>query len=125
MTILRTDTKHKKYGESVLLHLCDATDSDIDLRLLLVNAGEECAIGVLKLKILLGLGSEELLTRLTDIIASGACYRISDMQINGNDLAELGIKGREIGETLNSLLLMIAKGEVENNREELLKEVSK
>lgn len=125
MTLLRTDSKHKNFGVKVLAHLSDKAETDTDLRLMLVNVGEECAIGVIKLKILLGLSDKTVLVRLKSILASGFCFRISDMKINGNDLTMLGIKGRKIGETLNALLIMIAKGEVENEKESLIKAVTK
>jgi len=45
---------------------------------------------------------------------------IKELAINGNDLMNLGYKGKEIGDTLKSLLLKTYNDEVPNNREDLL-----
>ena len=120
MQSLRSDNKHKRFGLCVLQNLSASTESESDIRRLLVKAGEVCALGVIDLKILLGLAGGESLDLYNKILSSDPCYRISDMNINGNDLAEIGIKGKGIGEALNKLLLLIADGEVKNEREELI-----
>jgi len=55
-----------------------------------------------------------------EVIENHECYRISDMEINGNDLINTGVSGRKIGELLNILLEKIISSEVENNKEKLL-----
>ena len=45
---------------------------------------------------------------------------IGELAINGNDLIQLGLKGKEIGDTLKSLLLKIYANSVKNNRDDLL-----
>jgi hypothetical protein len=42
------------------------------------------------------------------------------MKISGNELLKLGVTGRKTGETLKKLLDSIMRGEVPNEREELL-----
>lgn len=54
------------------------------------------------------------------IIEDNECYRMCDMKINGNDLLELGFKGKQIGEILDILLEKIICGEVENERDKLI-----
>lgn len=46
---------------------------------------------------------------------------IKELTINGNDLMNLGYKGKEIGDTLKSLLLKIYDDEVSNNHDDLLR----
>ena len=58
--------------------------------------------------------------KLDEILERGECYRISDMQINGNDLTELGFSGKEVGKLLSMLLEMIVNNIIENDREKLL-----
>ena len=67
----------------------------------------------------------EELTKVGEIIdelqAEGACTKIADLAINGNDLIDLGFgKGRAIGETLSFLLKKVVSDEVENEKEALL-----
>lgn len=125
MMALKSDNRHKNFGQSVLKSLKMKTNTVHELNRLLIALGKEAAIGVLELKILLGIATCENKTMLEELLASGACYRISDMKIDGNDLLRLGIKGRAVGETLNNLLYLIADGKLENERERLLDEVAK
>ena len=54
--------------------------------------------------------------RCREIAASGAVTRISQLALNGRDLAALGFRGREIGEGLQSLLDAVIDGKAENTR---------
>ena len=76
--------------------------------------------------------SPELLYRFEELSAvsemidelegEGACTKISDLAVNGNDLIEIGYeKGKLIGETLSYLLKKVVSGETENERESLLR----
>jgi tRNA nucleotidyltransferase (CCA-adding enzyme) len=105
----------------VLENLSATLENETDIRLMLVKIGAECTLGVIKLKILLDMANESLLTHANEIFASNPCYRISDMAVNGNDVSDIGIRGRAIGEVLSSLLILIAEGKVKNEKEELLK----
>lgn len=125
MSALRCDNRHKSYGVCVLENMNAETDTEIELKLLLVKVGEECTRGVLRLKILLGSADEAQYDLLDSLLKRGVCYRLADMKVDGNDIAALGIRGKKIGETLNELLRMIARGEVMNEREELLSAVTK
>ena len=59
------------------------------------------------------------------IIKENECFKLKDLDINGKDLIELGIpQGRQIGEILNALLIMVIDGEIENKKEKLI-EVAK
>lgn len=124
MTELRCDNRHKDYGFSVLSGIDLPIESETDIRLLFVRCGETVARGIIKLKRLLGEAAEDTERILEGLSASGFCYKISDMKINGEDLISLGYKGRRIGEVLSALIYDIAVGKIENNREELLKRVA-
>lgn len=65
----------------------------------------------------------EEISRLADkIVSEGQCVSLRDLKINGNDLKELGFKGKEIGVILNFLLEKVIDGEIENDRETLIGE---
>lgn len=46
--------------------------------------------------------------------------KVSDLDINGNDLIDIGFKGKEIGKTLNTLLDMVFREIIQNDKEQLL-----
>lgn len=120
MTALRCDTKHKKYGIAVLSGIEYGTDTDAKKRLLLVKLGREAALGAIRLKILLGRSAKEEYRQLLSLIESGAPSTVAELKINGNDLKSLGWRGRKIGDALEWLLVSIAEGRVENERDALL-----
>lgn len=53
------------------------------------------------------------------------CNLISEMNINGNDLIQLGYSGKQIGECLEYLLECILINQIENNHEVLLSKAKK
>ena len=50
---------------------------------------------------------------------SDACLKITDLGIGGNELMELGCRGRQIGEMLKELLAEVIEERLENNAREL------
>ncbi len=65
---------------------------------------------------------ERIYKKITD---ECQCYKLSDMMINGEDLANIGYSGKAIGSMLSLLLSKVICGELENNREVLLDYASK
>ena len=64
----------------------------------------------------------ERLTEIKDeIIKQNQCFNLSSLSVNGNDLIKLGLKGKEIGDSLNLLLEAVLEEKAENNREDLIK----
>ena len=54
------------------------------------------------------------------IIASGECYTLSALAVNGSDLIKMGFKGKAISHSLSVLLKLVIKGKAENTKESLL-----
>lgn len=48
------------------------------------------------------------------------CIKTSQLAVNGYDLINLGLKGKEIGDTLNNLLDLVLDGKLSNQKRELL-----
>ena len=112
---LKTDNHLRALGTAILgsvgkYDLTDKTDINRALRFL----GEEAAFGLINLEKALGHKAEGDI--LSELLASGVCYRISDLDISGSDLTSLGYKGREIGLALDNLLTAVIDGRVENER---------
>ncbi len=54
--------------------------------------------------------------------APDACFRIKDLKINGKDLIEIGVpEGKEIGFILNKCFNAVLSGNIENDKNEILK----
>ncbi len=45
---------------------------------------------------------------------------LGELAVNGNDLMQLGLEGKAIGDMLKSMLLKVYSGKIRNNREDLL-----
>lgn len=120
MNRLKSDTKRKSLGEAVLSAVNLPASTKEELHVLLVKCGKECAEAVLELKLLLGFLDVSAFDLLKNTLESITCFSVKDMKINGEDLKKLGFVGRDIGITLELLLYRIARGEIENKREELL-----
>ena len=52
-----------------------------------------------------------------DICANGECFFYNRLAVNGDDVAELGFSGREIGLKLKEILDLVIEEKLVNNRE--------
>lgn len=55
-----------------------------------------------------------------DITSDGDCVRISQLEVNGNDMISIGAKGTQIGEILKKLLDSVIRETLPNSRELLM-----
>lgn len=62
----------------------------------------------------------ELLIELDEIVAAGKAFKISDLAVNGNDLIALGYKGKEIGEKLNEILMLVVDDRLNNTKKDIV-----
>ena len=63
----------------------------------------------------------ELQQELEEIVAVGEAFKISDLAVNGNDLIALGYhKGKEIGEKLNEILMLVVDNQLENDKDKII-----
>ena len=61
------------------------------------------------------------IARLTlELSEQDACLKVSDLAVNGNDLIELGLDGKEIGIWLGKLLELVIDDGIKNEKYELL-----
>ena len=59
------------------------------------------------------------------ILAEKACFSLSDLAVNGNDLISLGIpKGKLIGRILNDLLENVIENRIPNDKNSLLQKAA-
>lgn len=69
--------------------------------------------------------TEALRQKLKTLLEENACYTLSQLAVNGKDMAALGLRGPAIGEALHGLLLKVVRGETANEREALLEAAQK
>ena len=67
--------------------------------------------------------SDEFVGICRRIISENRPRRVADLAVNGGDLLKIGLAGRAIGETLDGLLDAVIRGEVDNEKEKLIKRV--
>jgi tRNA nucleotidyltransferase (CCA-adding enzyme) len=58
---------------------------------------------------------------ITHVVQSGEPYQIKDLAINGHDLIVIGLKGKDIGDVLNLMLLDVIKHPKYNTKERLMR----
>lgn len=64
--------------------------------------------------------------KVDEVIRQGQCFSMADMKIDGRDIMALGVEeGREIGRIKNRIFEMIVEGQIENDRDALLREAEK
>ena len=124
MRRLKTDSKTREVGAAVLSRVAEFDFStDRAIARALYRLGEETARALIRLEILLCHTDKACEERLDAFLAGGSAYRISDLAIDGSALLALGISGREIGKTLDSLILGVIEGKYPNEKTALLREV--
>jgi len=118
---LRMDNSTRDLGIAVLSSLGKFDlESDVGITFALKEIGETAVRELIALEILLNKAEKNTLGRLESLLSKGAVYRLSDLAVNGNDLATLGIKGKEIGIMLDRLLVAVIEGKVANEQDALL-----
>lgn len=64
--------------------------------------------------------TEKRLALLDEILAEGSCFTLRDLEIDGHDIAAMGMKGKQIGQVLRTLLENVMDGKIGNTHEELI-----
>ena len=59
--------------------------------------------------------------QLKRIVEDNDCVKLAQLTVNGNDLKQLGIQDKEIGNTLNRVLDEIMKDNLRNNKQEIIR----
>lgn len=63
---------------------------------------------------------DKMQIKAEEIIKNHNCFSLKDLSVDGNDLKELGLSGREIGQSLDFLLNKVIDEEIPNNKQELI-----
>ncbi len=63
--------------------------------------------------------------QISKIEGEKLCLKISDLNINGNDISDFGFKGKEIGTVLNGLLELVLEEKIKNSKSDLTEAAKK
>lgn len=129
---LKCDTKtREKVVKLVKVHDTPIDESERIIKKKLRSLGEELFYDLIKLQRAdtKGLAPEfhkrdkhfdKLEQMAKEILESEQCFSLKDLKINGNDLLNLGFKGKEIGSALNKALENVIDEKISNNKDELI-----
>lgn len=121
---IKMDSKTRDMGISVLKTI-DELSSGVDPRVFVIGKSDEVSLKSSKIAATLGICDKKIECDIVKLIESNAPRKVSQLNINGNDLAALGIKGEMIGKTLNEALSLVATSKLSNDKEEIVKYFSK
>lgn len=62
---------------------------------------------------------DELAKTAIELTENNECMKLSQLEVNGKDMMQIGLSGRDIGETLKYLLREVIEERVSNNKNEL------
>lgn len=112
------DERFRKKSESVKNVLRELGE-DLFYKLLILSYCDVSAQSDLKRSEKFGL-LEYARKEADKIISENQCYSLSQLAVKGNDLIDLGYKGKSVGKILNELLKAVIKGKIDNNKNSLI-----
>ncbi len=124
MLRLKTDTATRTLGIKILENTGKYTLNTLgDAGIMLMHLGKEAALATAELDIALGKSNEEEKALIEEYIDKKLPYRLADLAVSGEDITALGIKGKQIGDTLALLLSLVAAGKLLNDKNILIEYV--
>lgn len=121
MRRLHTDSKTRSDGALALARVAKYdTSTELGVLRLLSDVGFASARLALRIEVSAGIRDESVLRILDRLVSHRAPYRPADLDLNGNDLIEIGITGAAIGRTMRILLEQVMSRRIENRREALI-----
>ncbi len=132
MQRLRYDNSSIRNVTELINAHSDKITSEKQVRRMLSRMGEELFFDLLEVKKADNSAKRDFVVKETEefdeiartarrILDENACMKLSQLAVDGNDMLSLGFKGREVGQILNRLLELAVDGEIENEREVMLK----
>ncbi len=126
LDVLKSDYNLKKGVLAMLKNAKLNFSSEKDIRVALGLAGENICFNVLDFNAAICENEQkraEILQKKAEVFRiteGGGAYSLKTLNINGDDLSDLKISGKRVGEVLNKLLEAAISGEVKNEKTELL-----
>lgn len=128
LSSLKCDNKTALSIKELLKTKAYLYDTEYRIKLLLNELrGDLSGFFELKKAFAVASGSQEKLNAIQNglvktkrIIDNNECYSLRQLAVNGNDLLQIGYRGECVGDSLCFLLTAVMKGEVFNNKKDLL-----
>ncbi len=131
MKNLRYDNNSIEQTCLLVAHHSDKIHNDIQIKKLVSEIGEDNFFMLMQIKRFDNYGKcpfvlkefeefERHENALREFIKNNDCMHISQLEINGNDLVNMGFRGKAVGDMLKNILNMIIEGNLENKRDILL-----
>ena len=131
MKNLRYDNNSIEQTCLLVAHHSDKIHSDIQIKKLVSEIGEDNFFLLMQIKRFDNYGKcpfvlkefeefERHENALREFIKNNDCMHISQLEINGNDLVNMGFRGKAVGDMLKNILNMIIEGNLENKHDVLL-----
>ena len=131
MKNLRYDNNSIEQTCLLIAHHSDKIHNDIQIKKLVSEIGEDNFFMLMQIKRFDNYGKcpfvlkefeefERHENALREFIKNNDCMHISQLEINGNDLVNMGFRGKAVGDMLKNILNMIIEGNLENKRDILL-----
>ncbi|MBR1591878.1 MAG: HD domain-containing protein [Ruminococcus sp.] len=136
MKNLRYDNNSIERTCLLIAHHSDKIHNDVQIKRLVSQIGEGNFFLLMQIKRFDNYGKRPFVLKefeeferhenaLREFIRNNECMHISQLEINGNDLKNLGFSGRAVGDMLGELLDNIIEGRLENQRDLLLEYASR
>ena len=134
MKNLRYDNNSIEQTCLLVAHHSDKIHNDIQIKKLVSEIGEDNFFLLMQIKRFDNYGKcpfvlkefeefERHENALREFIKNNDCMHISQLEINGNDLVNMGFRGKAVGDMLKNILNMIIEGNLENKHDVLLEYV--
>ena len=121
MKRLKTDNEARDFGKAVLSSLIRSEKiNKEELCEYLVRRDDAVALAAAEISEVMGYCQSGTLGIVSELIKMNVPRRLDMLAINGNTLSALGYSGKMIGNTLNTLLVKAARGELENTERALV-----
>lgn len=130
LDILKYSNEIKDNCTTLLNYIDDDIKCDkLNIKLYLNKIGKSSLMDIIYLKVILknclkNEYEDNYMDRISKIIEdieiNNECYTLKGLELNGNDLKNLGYEGKEIGSKLNEILYIIMKEPRLNNKENLI-----
>jgi tRNA nucleotidyltransferase/poly(A) polymerase len=117
---LKTDRATVDAGKMVISSLGKYNKDDVGLAFMLRDLGFENAKLLLECEVILGRLDITEIELLLKVESSGIPYKLSMLDINGNDLLALGFSGTLIGKALHILQEKVIYKEIRNEKIQLM-----
>ncbi len=118
---LKLDNKTvKRVVGAIESYSTDIVADSVFIKTYINKNGIQNLMDVLALKKADGIDVADTENLLNDIIEKNECYSVKMLDVNGDELVQLGISGKAIGETLELILKKVIEGKIENSKVKIL-----